>query len=267
MAKYLNPVCLFCTLCLLLGIVSLFQSCLGVYLTFGQPDAASINGLLRSTTDIYLFYILIIFMGLGLISLLLTIISIYSVLKQRSPIFLSILFVFCAIMNICLFVVTYLYYYFILPQVKHLLIQSLQNGKGIAGLDYLQDQHNCCGINNKTDYYLQSLNTDIPSPVVDPLPMSCCISSAPCWKDELNQTDNSTMIYPQGCYPFVSKYLSIELYVLMAAAALCALFQFIGVTLFCALHHRYKKQNDEKFIQASSQSNQTIEETVEITQI
>jgi hypothetical protein len=93
-------------------------------------------------------------------------------------------------------------------------------------------------------------------------------------------------MHTNGCYPYIEKYVIIELWVLVGIVAICALLQIFAITLMCILNQRYKNLDDNpKFtishlgsgvpingiihnsnnnIQGSSK---TIEETVEITQI
>ena len=91
-------------------------------------------------------------------------------------------------------------------------------------------------------------------------------------------------MYWKGCYPIIDKYVTLQLWTLLAIAGLCAVFQFLAIILMCILNQRYKKldDNDPKLavaqlasgvpINSSVENNiqgssTTIEETVEITQI
>lgn len=96
MACCINVACVFCTLCILIGLTSLIQICLGIYLTFIEKDIITINRLIKTDKfDSYLLYILLVFMGLGLISLALSFFSIYSVVRRLKSlsIFVAILWV------------------------------------------------------------------------------------------------------------------------------------------------------------------------------
>lgn len=96
MACCINVACFFCALCIFIGIASLSQLCLGVYLTFIQNDIANINQLVKTDKfDSYLFYILLIFIGLGFISFILSIFSIYSTLRRLKTfsLFVTVLWV------------------------------------------------------------------------------------------------------------------------------------------------------------------------------
>ena len=86
----------FCTLSVFIALASLVQLCLGIYLTFIQSDLIIINQLVKTDQfDSYLFYILIVFIGLGLISLALSFFSIYSVVRRLKSLsfFLAVLWV------------------------------------------------------------------------------------------------------------------------------------------------------------------------------
>ncbi len=184
-------------------------------------------------------------------------------------------------LNLVILTILFLYYYFILPQLSSLLIHSLQRSPTITSnlLDSIQLRYTCCGINNKDDYHNLSL---------DPFPSSCCRISD-CWHDtdvNKNNSSNKTMpsIHPNGCYPIIDQYVTIELWTFVGITGLCAFLQLLAITLMCILNQRYKKldENNPKFtinqfaasvpingsidnnIQGSSK---TIEETVEITQI
>jgi hypothetical protein len=96
MACCFNVVCFFCTLCVFIGLASLVQLSLGIYLTFIQTDIVTINQLVKTDKfDSYLFYILLIFIGLGLISLALSFFSIYSAVRRLKSLslFVSVLWV------------------------------------------------------------------------------------------------------------------------------------------------------------------------------
>jgi hypothetical protein len=108
---------------------------------------------------------------------------------------------------------------------------------------------------------------------------------------------NATLpsMHGKGCYGIIEKYVTSELWILIGVASICALLQLLAITLMCILYQRYKQVDDDpKFIishlgpgismdeninnnnNSSSDldhlpqlqgSSQTIEETVEITQI
>ena len=186
-------------------------------------------------------------------------------------------------MAIC--IISILYYYQILPQLSSLLLRSLrQNPLSTSqALHHLQSKYSCCGILSKDDYNNLSL---------DPLPSSCCRSSN-CWHEtDLNKKDgsNSTVssIHSNGCYPVVEKFVTIEVWIVFGVAAICAFLQFLVIVLMCILCQRYRKIDDDHPKFAISHlpmgspinenvnnnnnnqfegSTQTIEETVEITQI
>jgi hypothetical protein len=96
MACCINIACVFCTLCVFIGLASLIQLCLGIYLTFIQSDIATINRLIKTDKfDSYLFYIPLIFIGLGLITLALSFFSIYSAVRRLKSLslFVTVLWV------------------------------------------------------------------------------------------------------------------------------------------------------------------------------
>ncbi len=179
-------------------------------------------------------------------------------------------------LNLVMFTILFLYYYLILPQLRPLLTYSLQQTPSITSnlLDNIQLRYTCCGINNKNDYNNLSLN---------PFPSSCCRVSN-CWNDtDISPNNTLSLIYPNGCYPIIDQYVTIELWTLVGITGLCALLQILATTLMCVLNQRYKKLDDNpKFainqlasgvpinghddnnVQGSSK---TMEETVEITQI
>lgn len=100
MASCINTACFFCALCVCISLASLVQLCLGVYLTFMQADVILINQLVKTDQfDSYLFYVLLVFIGLGLISLILSFFSIYSVVRRLKSLslFIAVLWVSCSL--------------------------------------------------------------------------------------------------------------------------------------------------------------------------
>ena len=96
MARCFNVVCCFCILCVFIGLASLIQLCLGVYLSFLPNDFMSINRLIKTDKfDAYLAYILLVFIGLGFFSLILVFFSIYGMMKRNRclSVFISVLWV------------------------------------------------------------------------------------------------------------------------------------------------------------------------------
>ena len=92
-----NVACFFCTLCVFIGLASLIQLCLGIYLSFVQSDVMTINRLIKTDKfDSYLTYILLVFIGLGFISFLLTFFSIYGMIKRNRSLSL-----FVAVLWVC----------------------------------------------------------------------------------------------------------------------------------------------------------------------
>jgi len=179
-----------------------------------------------------------------------------------------------------MFTILFLYYYLILPQLRPLLIHSLQKSPSTTSnlLDSIQLRYTCCGINNKDDYNNLSPN---------PFPSSCCRVSN-CWHDTNNNSSNNTssLMHPHGCYPIIDKCITIELWTFVTITGLCAFLQILAIMLMCILNQSYKKLDDNsKFAinQLASGvplngnlnnnnnnaqcSSKTIEETVEITQI
>lgn len=177
-------------------------------------------------------------------------------------------------------VVSLLYYFIILPQLRPLLIRTLQQKPGPTSglLDNIQLKHTCCGINGKDDYN---------NLVLEPFPASCC-RVPNCWRDtdisnHISGSSNTTLLmHKDGCYQFIEKYVTIELWVLVGVAGICTLLQLLAITFMCTLYQRYKKLDDDpKFVinhltagipindsdNTIQGSSQTIEETVEITQI
>jgi len=278
----INVACFFCTLCVFVGLASLIQLCLGIYLTFIQTDIVIINRLVKMDKfDAYLFYILLVFIGLGLITFVLSFFSIYTTVRRIKSLslFVSVLWVFAMVLNIVMFIVSLLYYFIILPQLRSLLTHTLQQSPLSTSnlLDILQLKYTCCGINGKDDYNNLSL---------DPFPSSCC-RVPNCWRDtDINNHSGSnntiSLMHMNSCYPIIDKYVTIELWILVGVSGFCALLQMLTMILMCTLYKRYKKLDDDpKFtinqlstgmpindpnnnIQGSSQ---TMEETVEITQI
>jgi hypothetical protein len=91
-----NVACFFCTLCVFIGLASLVQLSLGIYLTFIQTDITTINRLIQTDKfDSYLAYVLLVFIGLGSISFILTYFSIYGMVKRNRPLslFVAVLWV------------------------------------------------------------------------------------------------------------------------------------------------------------------------------
>jgi hypothetical protein len=80
----------------LIGLASLVQLCLGIYLTFIETDIVAINRLVKTDRfDSYLLYILLVFIGLGFISLVLALFSIYGAVKRNKSLslFVAVLWV------------------------------------------------------------------------------------------------------------------------------------------------------------------------------
>jgi len=241
MACCFNVACFFCTLCVFIGLTSLIQHCLGIYLTFIQTDIITINRLVKTDKfDSYLFYILFIFIGLGLISFALSFFSIYSAVRRLKSLslFVTILWIFTMGLNIIMFIVSVLYYFVILPQLRALLIQTLQQTPLSTSnlLDNLQLKYTCCGINGKDDY------NNLP---LDPFPSSCC-RVPNCWRDtdinnHIGSNNTISLMHTNGCYSIIDKYVTIELWVLVGVAGVCALLQFLAIVLMCTLYQRYKK--------------------------
>lgn len=176
------------------------------------------------------------------------------------------------ILNLMMFIISLLYYFLILPQLRLLLTRTLQQNPLTTSnlLDHLQLKYTCCGFNGKEDYHPLSL---------DPFPSSCC-RIPNCWRDtDINThiVSNHTvsLMHPNGCYSILEKYITIELWILVGVAGICALLQFFALTFLCTLYQRYKKFDDNPKFTIShlapiSNSNNPMEnssETVEITQI
>jgi hypothetical protein len=183
------------------------------------------------------------------------------------------------VLNIIMFVVSILYYFLILPQLRPLLVRTLQQIPLSTSslLDNLQLKYTCCGINDKNDY------NNLP---LDPYPSSCCRVPY-CWRDtDINNhngsNDTVSLMHTDGCYSVINKYVTIELWILIGITAICGFLQMLAIIFMCVLYQRYKKFDDDpKFIinqfgngipiddnnKNIQSSSQTIEETVEITQI
>ena len=176
-----------------------------------------------------------------------------------------------------------LYYFMVLPQLSSLLARNLQKSPAMTStlLEPIQSRYRCCGITSKDDYNHFSFAS---------LPPSCC-RTGNCWQDtDMNNSSTTTTttstssMYWKGCYPIIEKYVTLQLWTLLAITGLCALFQFLAIILMCILNQRYRKfdDNDPKLavaqltsgvpINSNAENNiqgssTTIEETVEITQI
>ena len=280
MACCLNVTCFFCTVCVLIGLASLLQLSLGIYAAFVQTDLIAINRLVKTNQfDAYLLYTLLGFIALGIISLLLTLFALYGLVKRHRSLslFLTVLWVFTVLLNIAICVIALLYYFFVLPQLRSLLVRSLHQAPLPASkaLDTLQSLHTCCGIDGKDDY--RNLSAEL-------LPPSCCRAGEKCWEDVKFNQSNSTA-HANGCYPIVEEYVLLEVWVLLGVAGLCALLQALAIGSLCVLSQRYRKlDEDPKFAVGQlaagvplnektdgsppfEGSSQTLEETVEITQI
>lgn len=87
----MNIICLFCTLCVFIGLTSLIQICSGIYFAIIRDDTAAINHLVKiDQFDSYLLYIILVCTGLGLISLLLSFCSIYSTVRRLNTLSLFV---------------------------------------------------------------------------------------------------------------------------------------------------------------------------------
>lgn len=189
-------------------------------------------------------------------------------------------------LNIAVCLVTLFYLFNILPNLKSSLIQTLRNSRTSIpmGLDVVQLNYKCCGIQNGSDYKSVKLNL---------LPVSCC-AVPNCW----NETDLNTKVFNNGtsqsthndgCFSFINQFVTIEIWVIFAVSAGSTVLQFLALTLMCILCERYRKfdqspkftlspikteittkemgnvnNNNNCDIQDSSQN---TEEAVEITQI
>lgn len=176
-------------------------------------------------------------------------------------------------------IVSLLYYFTTLPELKTLLSrtfqqQSLSTSKSF---DILQLKYNCCGINGKDDYTNSSSGY---------IPPSCCHKSQ-CSFDiitndynSLNGTEQSIYLY--GCYSIINRYVNIELLIIIGVTVFNFLLETLTITCMCSLYQRYRKfDGDPKFVinhlthrksmndsdDNIKGSSKTIEETVEITQI
>jgi hypothetical protein len=83
-------------MCVLIALTSLVQLCLGIYAAFVQTDLIAINRLVKTEQfDSYLLYTVLGFIGLGIISLLLTLFALYGLIKRHRSLslFLTVLWV------------------------------------------------------------------------------------------------------------------------------------------------------------------------------
>lgn len=263
--------CCFSILCIFIGLISLMEFSVGIYLTFIQKDFININRLIKTNEfDSYLFYILLVFIGLGLISLILSFLSIYSVYRKVKSLslFITIFWIFSMILHLLMLIILLLYYFLILPQLRSLLVRTLEKSPLLVSnqLDEIQSKYTCCGFTGKDDYKPLSL---------DPFPSSCC-RLPNCWRDTdinehiISNTTNSLM-HANGCYPSIEKYVIVELVILAGVAAICVLLEFFAIVFLCVLYQRLKKRDDysgNNFPIGESHSNiQTSTQTMEITQI
>jgi hypothetical protein len=180
-------------------------------------------------------------------------------------------------------VISLLYHHYVLPQLRVLLVRSLDEHPLSTSntLATLQSRYTCCGINGKDDYTKLTL---------DPLPVSCCRSSD-CWHENRHEQSSNRsveLIHTNGCYPIVDYVVTNEVWILLTVAAVAALLQIFLIGLSCILCHRYRKFDDNpKFainqltkdtianenINNNNNNNnldgssQTLDETLEITQI
>ncbi|CAF1603440.1 unnamed protein product [Rotaria magnacalcarata] len=272
MARCINVACLFCTLCVFIGLTSVVQFGLGIYAAFIRNETFLINRLVKMDNyDSCLLYIILVFTGLGLISLVLSFLSIYSTVRRFKSLslFVTVLWIFAAALNIVILIVSLFYYFATLPKLSTLLIPTLRQPS--QSINDLQSKYNCCGINDKDDYINLRL---------DPLPSSC-------WRDsDINDYNgsNSTkqLIHIDGCFPLISRSVTIELLGLIGGTSFSVLLQILAITFVCCLYQRFKKfDNDPNFVinhlageksmndsyGCMKGSSKTIEETVEITQI
>lgn len=238
----------------------------------------TINQLIRTDKfDSYLAYILLVFIGLGSVSLLLTFLSIFGMVKKNRPLsmFVAVLWVFSVAINLVIFVVLFLYYFVILPQLRPLLTHTFQRSPTLTGnlLDSIQSRYSCCGINNINDY----TKLTIPK-----FPNSCC-RMPNCSNENQTIDSNDETMFTRGCYPIIERYVQIELWTLVVITGVCALLQIFAIILMCILNERYKKMDENPNftinqmitgtpINANSENNfqsstKTLEEPVEITQI
>ena len=85
MVNCLTMGCLFCALAIVIGLISVLQVGAGIYFSSIQPDLIIINALIRTETFIgYPAYILFVFIGLGLSSLLFSFVSIYGTVRRAT---------------------------------------------------------------------------------------------------------------------------------------------------------------------------------------
>lgn len=172
-----------------------------------------------------------------------------------------------------------LYYVEILPELRPLLKDTLSRAPSstLHLINNFQSKYSCCGINDKDDYKLNQ---------IDLLPKSCCRSQNCSYDTDTNDFHNSnntiSSIYTNGCYQFINRYVTLELWMCIGITGCCAFLELLAAMLVCTLYQRYEKFDDyPKFVinrigtgKSIDESNdniqgssKTIEETVEITQI
>lgn len=92
--------CCFSTLCICIALVSLIEFSLGIYLTLIQKDFMNINRLIKTERfDSYFFYILLVFIGLGFLSLIFAFTSIYSVYRKIKSLTIVVTILWVCSMN------------------------------------------------------------------------------------------------------------------------------------------------------------------------
>ncbi|CAF0724538.1 unnamed protein product [Didymodactylos carnosus] len=295
MTSICNMLTFLCVIYGLIGIIGIIQCLVGIFLTVIQNDSISLNHLTKTIKyDAYLFYIAIAFIGLGSISLPLTGLSLHSAINRLRSLICPIVLVLivCLLMNLLASIIAFLYFYIIVPQLKYLMLDTLNNHyyveakntssllalssissqpySAIKALDYFQEKYQCCGINSKQDYLSLSSTPRIA------LPLSCCrktsVSVLPNSQDCWNQTGDGDGINLDGCYSNIHKFLTIEIWLIIGIALISALLQFLAIIL---LVNTYRDNKNPKFIinhtnnnhDVNTKSMETIEDTVEITQI
>lgn len=114
MACCCDVACFFCSLCSFIALVSLLQFCLGIFFTFIQNDILTINRLIQTDKiDSYPAYILLIFIGLGFISLILTFFAVYGISKRNRSLSLFVVALWVSCQSKFLFLKSTLYIIFI----------------------------------------------------------------------------------------------------------------------------------------------------------
>ncbi|CAM4764710.1 unnamed protein product [Rotaria magnacalcarata] len=229
----------------------------GIYFTYIQNETITINHLIQTNElDSYPAYILFIFIGLGFISLILTLSSMYGISNRNRSLSLlfAVLWVLTVAINLVMFAILFLYYYLNFSGLRERLVSALQqsSSKTKKLLDDIQSKHLCCGINNKDDYKNLSLAL---------FPQSCYLQLNYLNKTDINNTglnNTNLLMNTGGCNSIVNDYITFQLWTAGVIICVSVFLQILAITSMCVLNQRHQKFDENKNFMISRLDDETL---------